>query len=615
MVKKPVRKRPLSQKKSRFGPRIDASRLAVAAIERIKTLLQRTGHLERLGGAASDKELRERASILGQPLPKSYAAAMEVASVIGPPEHLLTAAEMREALQGLAHEGADDGRLLPFCSATGILVCFDRKIRDAHGELGIVEYGGANVRFAAANFGEWIDQIADEREENLSRAAAIPESLRALLVDLGFTFDDPILGRLETGDADAIETLLGPERADEVRGSVNRLFDSSGKASLTLNLDEFTLAASVRTGIFVFEAPDVFRWLRRFRDQDFFRDASKRSEAESVRDLRVAPREPPLVQRGVVEVHGLPSTRLVFRAAAGVSADDFFVLGRTPSMRGGSFVLHVEQGRVTDVREVPEPLTDIAMSADGTAWGLSHDGNALRFAGGTARAFPLKRPTPGRTAWFGIGATGDRVLAWGAGALLEFDGAKFAPFVPDARLDPSESVIAVVTGKREVTMLVTSGTMGAVARFDGRRWQPIDEDQLIEAPLLDLDVWQGMSLILTRDGRVFSFDDAGAPAPIPWNRRADAFNFEGDVPRPIYGIRGFDGGTLLGTDGGVVVIGSGEPLFYAAAVQNQTARLARVGGTTNASGVTSPSAVACMVGPHLWTWRDGALTVIDTRGV
>ena len=614
-MKKPIRKRPLSQKKSRFGPRIDATRLAVAAVERIKTLLSRTGHLERLGPACSDKELLDRASLLGQPLPKSYLAALEVASAIGPPEHLLSATEMREALAGLVDEGADEGRLLPFCSTTGMLVCFDRRIRDAQGELGVVEYGGASVRFAAANFGEWIDQVADEREENISRAAAIPEALRALLTDLGFTFEDPILGRLETVDADAVEALLGPERASEVRGSVNRLFDSSGRASLTINLDEFTLACAVRTGIFVFEAPDVFRWLRRFRDQDFFRDTSTRDEAESVRDLRVAPREPPLVQRGVVEVRGSPSRRLVFRAAAGLSADDFFVLGRTPSMRGGSFVLHVERGLVTDVREVPEPLTDIAIAGDGTAWGLSHDGRALRFEGGAARAFPLQRPTPGRSAWFGIGASGERLLVWGAGALLEWSGAKFAPFVPDARLDPSESVIALVGTRREITMLVTSGAMGAVARFDGRRWQPIDEDQLIEAPLLDLDVWQGMSLILTRDGRVFSFDEGGAPAPIPWNRRADAFNFSSEVPRPIHGIRGFDGGTLLATEGGVLSVGAGEPLFYAADGESQAARLARVGGVANAAGATSPSAIVCMTGPHLWTWRDGALTVIDTKNV
>ncbi len=299
-----------------------------------------------------------------------------------------------------------------------------------------------------------------------------------------------------------------------MRAPVNRLFDSSGRASLTLNLDEFTLAASVRTGVFVFEAAEVFRWLRRFRDQDFFREPAPRPGVAMVRDLRVAPREPPLVQRGVVEVHGLPATELSFRAASGVSGDDFFVLGRNHSTKGASVVLHVVDGTVEDVQEVPEPLADIYVTSDGVAWGLGQAGTAIRFAGGSARAFPLTRPTPGRTAWHGIGAGGHRVLVWGAGTLLEFDGMRFAPFEPEAALDNSELVVALAAGKRDVTMLVIGDGEGAVARFDGSRWQPIDEAQLIAGPPVDLDVWRGLTLVLTRDGRVLSFDAKGAQSKI-----------------------------------------------------------------------------------------------------
>lgn len=631
MVRKPVRKRPLPPKRVR-GPRIDASRLAVAAVDRIKTLLQRTGHLDRLGPPVADSELSGRAELLREPLPPSYQAALTLTSAIGAPERLLTAAQMRAALEGLIDEGADDTRLVPFCATTGMLVCFDRNIRDASREIGVVEYSGGTVRFAAASFGEWLDQIADEREEALASAARIPASLRALLVDLGFTFEDPIVGRLETGDTDAIESLLGPECTSEVRGSVNRLFDSSGKASLTLNLDEFTLAVAVRTGIYVFEAPDVFRWLRTFRDQDFFRDTAPRKDPDSMRDLRAAPREPLLVQRGVVDVRCLGAQRLVFRAASGVSPDDFFVLGRTTSMRGASFILHVVDSKVVDVREVPDPLVDIYVTVDGTAWGLSHEGKAIRFAGGTGRAFPLQRPTPGRTAWYGIGAGGDRVLVWGAGALLEFDGVKFASFVPDAELDPSESVLCLTAGRQQLSMLVTSDEMGAVARFDGRRWAEIDQDHLIEAPLLDLDVWSGTSLLLTRDGRVLSFDESGAPSSVPWDRGADAFNFEGSVPRPLYGLRGFDGGTVLASEGGIIVLGNGEPTFYGSEAAHQPARLSRVGGVSFRTGASDPergarsarggerdlvseAGLVAMIGPHLWTWRAGALTVVDTRSV
>lgn len=545
----------------------------------------------------------------------SYLATMDVTSAIGAPERLLTAAQMRSALVVLAAEGGDETRLLPFCEAPGLLVCFDRHIRDTRGELGIVEHTGGASRFAAPSFGEWLDQVADDREENITRAASIPDSLRQLLIDLGFSFDDPVMGRLETGDVDAVEGLLGKELADEVRGAVNRLFDSSGKASLTLNLDEFTVAASVRTGIYVFEAAQVFRWLRQFRDQDFFRDPRRRAEGDSVRDLRAAPREPALVQRGIVDLHGLPSMRLVFRAASGRSVDDFFVLGRTASMRGGSCVVHVERGAVAELREVPDPLADIYVTDDGAAWGLSQEGTAIRFSGGEARAFPLKRPTAGRTAWYGIGGDGERILVWGAGALLEFDGTKFAPFVPDAKLATSEVVAALAPDGTGLSMLVLDDGMGAVARFDGRRWQPIDEDQLIEAPLLDLDAWRGQTLVLTRDGRVLSLDEGGTPKPVPLPQRADAFQVERGKPRALHGLRGTVGGVLFATEGGVIAAVGGEPVFYSVAGETRPARLARVGGRVVGTDGVTEAATAILVGANLWLWRGGALHVVDATAI
>jgi hypothetical protein len=629
MVRKPVRKRAqLAAPEGRWarGPRIDASRLAMAAIERIRALLERTGHGDRMGIPATSRELEARRSLLDEErLPPSYAATLEIASAIGEPERLLNAAEMREARRTLAAEGGDDARLLPFCSSAGVLVCFDRKIRDRSGELGVVEYSGGATKFAAPSFGEWLDQVADEREENIVRAAAIPESLRELLNELGFTFDDPIIGRLETGDVDAIEDLLGKDRTAEVRSATNRLFDSSGKASLTLNLDEFTLAVSVRSGIYMFEAAEVFRWLRRFRDQDFFGAHGPRTgtipdlresgrwdeEADSVRDLRAAPPEPPLVQRGIVEVRGLPSSQLVFRAASGRSIDDFFVLGRTSSMRGKSYVIHVVRAVVREVHEVDAPLTDIYVTIDGTAWGLSHNGKAVRLAGGTAEIFPLKRPTPGRTAWFGIGAGGHRVLVWGAGTLLEFNGAQFVPFSPDAKLENSESIIGLAAGKRNITMLVVGDGVGAVARFDGKRWLPIDEAHVIDAPVLDLDVWQDLRLVLTRDGRILAHTEESELEEADLDRSAEALTFD-NHPRSIHGLRAFDGGTLLASEGGVIAIGKADPVFYAAEGQSQPARISRVG---NDSGFAGESGLVAMVGPHLWTWRDGALTVVDVRSV
>lgn len=614
-MKKPLRRRSSPTKKTPRTGRVDPAKVAASALDRIRALLKRTGHLGRMGPPVDPKELLERDRVLGQPLPPSYLATMDVTSAIGAPERLLTAAQMRSALVVLAAEGGDETRLLPFCEAPGLLVCFDRHIRDTRGELGIVEHTGGASRFAAPSFGEWLDQVADDREENITRAASIPDSLRQLLIDLGFSFDDPVMGRLETGDVDAVEGLLGKELADEVRGAVNRLFDSSGKASLTLNLDEFTVAASVRTGIYVFEAAQVFRWLRQFRDQDFFRDPRRRAEGDSVRDLRAAPREPALVQRGIVDLHGLPSMRLVFRAASGRSVDDFFVLGRTASMRGGSCVVHVERGAVAELREVPDPLADIYVTDDGAAWGLSQEGTAIRFSGGEARAFPLKRPTAGRTAWYGIGGDGERILVWGAGALLEFDGTKFAPFVPDAKLATSEVVAALAPDGTGLSMLVLDDGMGAVARFDGRRWQPIDEDQLIEAPLLDLDAWRGQTLVLTRDGRVLSLDEGGTPKPVPLPQRADAFQVERGKPRALHGLRGTVGGVLFATEGGVIAAVGGEPVFYSVAGETRPARLARVGGRVVGTDGVTEAATAILVGANLWLWRGGALHVVDATAI
>src|SRR5262249_55541672 len=144
------------------------------------------------------------------------------------------------------------------------VVCFDKgggrrlisSVRH-QGELPIIEWRDGTAHPIAAHFGEWLDTIADAREESVESAAKLPQRLKRLLYELGFRFEYPVVGRLETGDADAIVELIGGELAHTVRADLDRLFDSSGKASLTLNVDEFTIAVSLRTGIYVFEAEDV----------------------------------------------------------------------------------------------------------------------------------------------------------------------------------------------------------------------------------------------------------------------------------------------------------------------------------------------------------------------
>ncbi|MGH7293538.1 MAG: hypothetical protein ACRELB_01335, partial [Polyangiaceae bacterium] len=236
----------------------------------------------------------------------------------------------------------------------------------------------------------------------------------------------------------------------------------------------------------------------------------------------------------------------------------------------------------------------------------------------------LARRGRGAARWYGIGGTGTRVLVWGAGAVLEFDGEAFAPFEPKAELEEHETVVAVSATGKQLAMLVVGDGLGAVARFDGRRWLPIDESHVIEGQLVDLDVWRGIGIVLARSGEVWRVDE-GAPRPVIWDTRHPAFLADTGAPRPTYAVRGFDGGALLASDGGVIAVGSGDPVFHAtdrSAGVHEPARLTRVGG---GSGVKSEPdrrpAVVALCGPNAWIWAYGgqsadardAFWVIDAR--
>jgi hypothetical protein len=625
-----AKKRPAQARKGKLT--VDPTRLALAGLERIRSVLARKGHADRFGPPVTMRELAARASYLGVALPPSYSASLRIASRIGEPERLLTAAEMRAGFDDTIAPRAtrpDAERLAPFARlGERSYACFDRSASSEDGELAVVEWSDGVVRPRARHFGEWLDQVADTREEALVAAADIPDNLRDLLVALGFNFDDPIVGRIETGDTEAIEALLGAARTKEVRADVGRLFDSSGRASITLNLDEFTMAVALRTGLYVFEPEDVFRWLRWFRDESFFGEPTRGAgHADRVRDLRRAPREPPLVLRGVLEVPCLPARRHHFRAGAGRSADDFYLLGRTGSIsdRSPSLLLHVVEGQIRGAHSLDEPLTHLHVTVDGTVWGLSHGGTALRFADGEARVYPLARRGRGAARWYGIGGTGSRVLVWGAGALLEFDGEGFAPFEPRPELEEHETVVALSPQGKQLAMLVCGDGVGAVARYDGRRWLPIDDDHVIEGQLVDLDVWRGIGIVLARSGEVWRVDD-GAPRPVIWDTRQAAFLSDSGAPRATYAVRGFDGGALLASDGGVIAVASGEPVFHAVGphggASHEPARLARVGADRGTrSDAERRPAILALCGPNAWIWSYGpdaaeardAFWVIDAR--
>ena len=87
-------------------------------------------------------------------------------------------------------------------------------------------------------------------------------------------------------------------------------------------------------------------------------------------------------------------------------------------------------------------------------------------------------------------------------------------------------------------------------------------------------------------------------------------------------MRGYDGGALLASDGGVIVVGQGEPVFFSSGVASEAARLARVGGgppvnvrrsRPNMKRDEDVPGIVAMCGAHAWVWREGSFQVLDLR--
>src|SRR5581483_884069 len=191
---------------------IEPHRIASVAMDRIRTLLARTNRGEKMGEGASMRELVARGNVLGRGLPPSYSAALKVGDWIGEPEELFDAEQMRQQLAQCARTkpALDVARYVPFGRSEDGLLCFDlQSLNERDSELGVALWDGMSIRTRWRNFAEWLDSIADRRDEEADRAARIPAGLKRLLSALGFSFDDPIVGRLETADVEAIRALIG----------------------------------------------------------------------------------------------------------------------------------------------------------------------------------------------------------------------------------------------------------------------------------------------------------------------------------------------------------------------------------------------------------------------
>lgn len=621
MRKPPQKKRAARSMRPRNN--VHPTRMALAALERITTVLERSGHAERLKAPVDAGELEARGAFVGVALPPSYVATMQMHGQIGEPETFLSARSMWLEAGRIARFGGEAAkRYAPFARDAEHILCFDKETGRSDAmrtgtddlELPIVAWHDGTANPIAAHFGEWLDSVADAREEALENAGKIPPRLKQLLDELGFRFDTPVIGRLETGDIAAITLLLGPEVAKRVRGDVDRLFDASGKAALSLNVDEFSITATLRTGVHVFEAEDVFRWLRTFRDENFFAEKpTPPARGDRVRDLRKAPREALLIQRSVLRLRALPAKSLTFRSASGKSADDFHLLARAGE-RGPSTILHVVGREVATAHKVDAALCDVHVTDHGTIWGLTAT-HAVRIGSGRSHAFPLPAPTAGgQPSWHGIGGAGDHVLVWGAGSLLTFDGRAFVPFSPEPMLDHDESVIALHLFGDEIWMLVISDQLGSVARFDSQEWVPIPEHHVIGTQLSAFDVWRGVAYVIDRDGGTWKFD-GGPPQPVNLLADHQAYQTEAEGPRFIHGVRGWSGGLLLASTGGVIAAGEAEPLFHAVPNGNDPVRLVRLDGrtTTSPADDEAVTAIALLSGGGAWIWDDGEFSPIDVR--
>ena len=173
-------KKKLTSRRPKARTAIAPTKLATAAIERIRAVLEQSGRTSKLQGPLGRDELAARERLFGSSLPPSYVAAMEVAQAFGEPELVLDAAGIAEAQRALVSRFGDDGetRYFPFARTDDAILAFDRGIRvrrfgsvpppTRDGELQVVEIEGGVARPLSYSFGHWLDEVADAREESMA---------------------------------------------------------------------------------------------------------------------------------------------------------------------------------------------------------------------------------------------------------------------------------------------------------------------------------------------------------------------------------------------------------------------------------------------------------------
>jgi hypothetical protein len=303
----------------------------------------------------------------------------------------------------------------------------------------------------------------------------------------------------------------------------------------------------------------------------------------------------------------------VFLQASGLSPRNYFLLARSLVDPRRPTVVFLAQGeQLRPVATFEETVFAMHAAQDGTLWCLTEQGTVLELGSEHKRVYALPRPVGNQTQWRGIGEYEGRVLVWGTAALLEFNGDLFVPFSPAPGIEKHECVVAVARAHEELKVLVKGQGAGAVARFDGTHWVPIEEHQVLEEDLVDYDFWQGRELLLGREGHLWTVEpkDGGAPRRLPWNRSAPAFLVPTGSFRCPLGVRAVEGATLVASVGGVLVVQEAdpEPLFHAAPNNHDNVKLSRLAAP---SGYDAQASVLATFGGHVWLWDRGEFHVLD----
>ena len=532
------------------------------------------------------------------PLPPSYESIASRAVFSGPSGEILPTQAIRSAIRALQEHGIDTERFFPFGQGDDKTLCFDTRIAGDRGELGVVAIVGNATEFVAASFGEWLDDMVVALESFVRASSDIPQSLRRLLVDLGFTFEHSLRAVLETQDADALLSLLA------------RRFEQSGylphmTAKIVLHVATMRIECTVGERVFRLPTEDTFRWLRGFRDEDFFGSAGSRdsktrmivAKADRARDLRVIER---ISVRRSAAPKATPFAQQHTFISATANEDGLFFLAR-PTRAGAAILLRGTMSSVEEEIQLPGPARALATSQDGALWVLLEEDLVLRLHEGKRETISLPFPKPGAP-WAGLATTTSHAFIWGAQGVLFTADDGIAPVELAPPLGTGEEIRDVAGARRRLTILRQGKDAAYIADFRSGRWKTS-----VAIELRDLVAFDGThddALVLSRSGHLLHITEKTAER-VRWNRNAEEALDEGGFQRVLHSVLGFGQDIFFATDGGTLRLEpSGSVTYLRTGASDERASLHR-------AVLRGESMLLEVCGPFVGFWNGNFFEAID----